>query len=119
LINHGINFWVITPQAEDAFMMHDDAVTTLAVSLDSELLASGGRDGKLKVWRLSTGECLRRACAAEAACLVGDDPIDLGDVGADAADLARRVQGAPGAALKLREAFGWQAWEGRRGGLRG
>jgi WD40 repeat-containing protein SMU1 len=51
-------------QAADDFMLHDDAVLSLAASPDSELLASGGRDGVLKVWRLATGECLRRFPAA-------------------------------------------------------
>ena len=32
----------------------------MAVSSDSQLLASSSRDGKVKVWRLSTGECVRR-----------------------------------------------------------
>jgi WD40 repeat-containing protein SMU1 len=47
-------------QAEDALMMHDDAVLALAFSHDSEMLASASQDGKLKVWRVSTGACLRR-----------------------------------------------------------
>ena len=41
-------------------MMHDDAVLALAFSHDSEMLASASQDGKLKVWRVSTGACLRR-----------------------------------------------------------
>ncbi|GAQ85941.1 hypothetical protein KFL_002620080 [Klebsormidium nitens] len=47
-------------QAEDAFMMHDDAVLSLDISRDSEIVASGSQDGKIKVWRLRTGQCLRR-----------------------------------------------------------
>lgn len=47
-------------QAEDAFMMHDDAVLCLDISRDSEIVASGSTDGKIKVWRLRTGQCLRR-----------------------------------------------------------
>lgn len=47
-------------QADDAFMMHDDAVLCIAWSRDSELLASGSEDGKIKVWRVRTGQCLRR-----------------------------------------------------------
>lgn len=55
-------------QAEDAFMMHGDgqAVISMAVSRDSEMLATGGRDGKIKVWKLKTGKCLRRFEAAHA-----------------------------------------------------
>ena len=41
-------------------MMHDTAVLALALSQDSELLASGSQDGKIKVWRVRTGQCLRR-----------------------------------------------------------
>ncbi|XP_010255536.1 PREDICTED: suppressor of mec-8 and unc-52 protein homolog 1 [Nelumbo nucifera] len=47
-------------QADDAFMMHDDAVLCVDFSRDSEMLASGSQDGKIKVWRLRTGQCLRR-----------------------------------------------------------
>ncbi|KAG6482213.1 hypothetical protein ZIOFF_058844 [Zingiber officinale] len=44
----------------DAFMMHDDAVLCVDFSRDSEMLASGSQDGKIKVWRIRTGQCLRR-----------------------------------------------------------
>jgi WD40 repeat-containing protein SMU1 len=47
-------------QADDAFMMHDDAVLSINFSRDSEMLASGSQDGKIKVWRIRTGQCLRR-----------------------------------------------------------
>ncbi len=45
-------------------MMHSSAVLALAVSLDSELLASGSADGSVKVWQLRTGACVRRYAAA-------------------------------------------------------
>lgn len=35
-------------QADEQFMMHDSAVIALAVSRDSEMLASGSQDGKIK-----------------------------------------------------------------------
>eukprot|EP00270_Netrium_digitus_P012200 TRINITY_DN3943_c0_g1_i2.p1 TRINITY_DN3943_c0_g1~~TRINITY_DN3943_c0_g1_i2.p1 ORF type:complete len:514 (+),score=135.80 TRINITY_DN3943_c0_g1_i2:88-1629(+) len=47
-------------QADDAFMMHEDAVLSISWSRDSEMLASGSQDGKVKVWRVRTGQCLRR-----------------------------------------------------------
>jgi WD40 repeat protein len=34
---------------QDAFMMHDDAVLSIDFSRDSEMLASGSQDGKIKV----------------------------------------------------------------------
>jgi WD40 repeat protein len=34
---------------QDAFMMHDEAVLCIAFSKDSEMLASGSQDGKIKV----------------------------------------------------------------------
>lgn len=37
-------------QAEDSFMMHDDAILCLAFSFDSEYIAAGSRNGKLKIW---------------------------------------------------------------------
>lgn len=36
-------------QADEQFMMHETAVLSVAVSLTSELLASGSQDGKIKV----------------------------------------------------------------------
>ncbi|KAL9257323.1 Suppressor of mec-8 and unc-52 protein homolog 1-like protein [Drosera capensis] len=47
-------------QADDTFMMHDDAIFCVDFSRDSEMLASGSQDGKIKVWRIRTGQCLRR-----------------------------------------------------------
>lgn len=41
-------------------MMMDDAVLCLSFSRDSEMLASGAQDGKIKVWKIQTGQCLRR-----------------------------------------------------------
>ena len=36
-------------QAEDRFLMHNSAVIALAISRDSEMVASGSQDGKVKV----------------------------------------------------------------------
>jgi WD40 repeat-containing protein SMU1 len=47
-------------QARDEFMLHEAAVTCIASSADGELLCSGAADGRVKVWRLLTGECVRR-----------------------------------------------------------
>lgn len=47
-------------QAQDNFMMMDDAVLCLCFSRDSEMLASASQDGKIKVWKIQTGQCLRR-----------------------------------------------------------
>lgn len=41
-------------------MMHDEAVLCLGFSRDSQLLVSGGQEGSVKVWRLRSGQCLRR-----------------------------------------------------------
>ena len=35
-------------QADEQFMMHDEAVLALSFSKDSELLVSGSQDGKIK-----------------------------------------------------------------------
>jgi WD40 repeat protein len=45
---------------QDNFMMMEDAVLCMSFSRDSEMLASGSQDGKVKVWRIQTGQCLRR-----------------------------------------------------------
>ena len=47
-------------QAQDDFMMHEEPVLALTFSRDSELLASGSHGGHIKVWRLRTGQCVRR-----------------------------------------------------------
>ncbi|XP_043916277.1 WD40 repeat-containing protein SMU1-like [Protopterus annectens] len=47
-------------QAQDNFMMMDEAVLCLCFSRDTEMLASGAQDGKIKVWKMQSGQCLRR-----------------------------------------------------------
>lgn len=41
-------------------MMMDDAVLCLTFSRDSEMLATGGGKGRIRIWKISTGQCLRR-----------------------------------------------------------
>lgn len=41
-------------------MAMESAVLCLGFSKDSEMLASGAQDGKIKVWKVQTGQCLRR-----------------------------------------------------------
>eukprot|EP00884_Botryococcus_braunii_P014279 jgi/Botrbrau1/22852/Bobra.0065s0011.1 len=47
-------------QADEQFLMHDGAVIAAAWSRDSELLVSGSQDGKIKVWKVRSGQCLRK-----------------------------------------------------------
>ncbi|CAG7815766.1 unnamed protein product [Allacma fusca] len=47
-------------QAQDSYMMMEEAVLCLAFSRDSEMLATGSQAGKIKVWKIATGQCLRR-----------------------------------------------------------
>lgn len=47
-------------QAQDNFMMMEQAVLSMSFSRDSEMLASGSQDGKIKVWKVQSGQCLRR-----------------------------------------------------------
>jgi WD40 repeat-containing protein SMU1 len=47
-------------QEEGSFMMHDKAVIAVAFAKDSELLATGSQDGQMKIWRVATGQCVRR-----------------------------------------------------------
>jgi WD40 repeat-containing protein SMU1 len=46
-------------QQKDELLGHDRAVTALAISNDGTMLASGSDEGKVKVWRVDTGKCLR------------------------------------------------------------
>ncbi|KAL4222653.1 Serine/threonine-protein kinase smu1 [Mactra antiquata] len=47
-------------QAQENFMMMDDAVLCMCFSRDSEMLATGDQGGKMKVWKILTGQCLRK-----------------------------------------------------------
>lgn len=47
-------------QAQDNFMMMEQAVLSMAFARDSEMLATGSQDGKIKVWKVQSGQCLRR-----------------------------------------------------------
>ncbi|XP_059089860.1 WD40 repeat-containing protein SMU1-like [Tigriopus californicus] len=47
-------------QAQDNFMMMEEAVLCVAFSRDSEMLASGSVNGQIRVWKVSTGQCLRK-----------------------------------------------------------
>ncbi|XP_040583165.1 WD40 repeat-containing protein SMU1 [Lepeophtheirus salmonis] len=47
-------------QAQDNFMMMEEAVLSLSFSRDSEMLASGSEMGHVRVWKISSGQCLRR-----------------------------------------------------------
>lgn len=53
-------------QAEEEFMFMDSAVLSLSFSPDSETLASGGQDGKIKIWKVRTGQCVKRIAPAHA-----------------------------------------------------
>jgi len=53
-------------QARDEFMMHDEAVLSIASSDDGEMVATGAKDGRIKVWRVSTGAALRKISGAHA-----------------------------------------------------
>ena len=49
------------PYQTDSVMGHTDAaILSLSLSNDNELLASGDANGKVKVWKLSSGKCLRQ-----------------------------------------------------------
>ncbi|KAL2918031.1 Serine/threonine-protein kinase smu1 [Polyrhizophydium stewartii] len=45
-------------------MLMKSAVLSLAFTPDSRVLASGSQEGKIKVWQINTGECLRKFSTA-------------------------------------------------------
>ncbi|KAI8108418.1 hypothetical protein M9434_006444 [Picochlorum sp. BPE23] len=51
-------------QASEKFMTHESSVLSVAISHDGQLLASGSKDGEIKVWKLQNGQCLRKFEAA-------------------------------------------------------
>ena len=88
-------------QAQDDFMMHDAPVLALSFSRDSELLASGSQDGHIKIWRLRTGQCLRRfhnAHAQGVTCI--SFSIDGSQVASGSFDAIARVHGLKSGARK-------------------
>jgi len=74
-------------QANDELMMHDAPVLALACAPDGTALASGCRDGCLKVWRLATGGCARKFAKAQAGAVTAvawaRDGTQLATGGAD------------------------------------
>lgn len=50
-------------QASEKFMMHEAPVLALSASSDDEILASGCKDGEIKIWRISNGHCIRKFSA--------------------------------------------------------
>lgn len=51
------------PYQKNSVMGHESAVLCLKLSNDGELLASGDDQGRLMVWKLSSGKCLRQFLA--------------------------------------------------------
>lgn len=51
-------------QASEKFMTHESSVLSIAISHDGQLLASGSKDGEIKIWKLQNGQCLRKFEAA-------------------------------------------------------
>lgn len=41
-------------------MIHSTSVLSLVMSRDNELLASGDKEGTVKIWKISTGKCLKK-----------------------------------------------------------
>lgn len=50
-------------QKNEELLFHDSPVSSLDVSNDGEMLATGDKTGTVKVWRLQTGKCLRQIVA--------------------------------------------------------
>ncbi|KAJ1920828.1 hypothetical protein H4219_001064 [Mycoemilia scoparia] len=51
-------------QAEDNLMMMESSVIALAFSSDSNKLASADQQGKIKIWRVGNGSCIKRIASA-------------------------------------------------------
>jgi len=68
-------------QAEEKFMIHSDSVVSLNFTKDGEMLASGSKNGQVKVWRIMNGNCLRKYDGAHGesvtSLLFGKDPAHV------------------------------------------
>lgn len=47
-------------QAAEEFLMHEDAVTSMAFTRDGALLASATSKGEIKIWRFHSGDCTHK-----------------------------------------------------------
>ena len=54
-------------QENEDLLWHSSAITSVAVSNDGALLATGSVDGMVKAWRIDTGKCLREFQAHDGA----------------------------------------------------
>lgn len=52
-------------QKEEEFLGHDTAIMAMTVSNDGAMLVTGDLAGKVKVWNLASGKCLREISAHE------------------------------------------------------
>lgn len=58
-------------QARDELMMHaGQPILCCSFSRDGDLLASGGGDGEVKIWKVSTGACVRKFTRAHSQGIV-------------------------------------------------
>lgn len=55
-----LTFSLVYNELQENFMMMEHAVLCMAFSRDSEMLVTGSQAGRIKVWRISSGLCLRK-----------------------------------------------------------
>ncbi|MCL7023451.1 hypothetical protein MKW94_015681 [Papaver nudicaule] len=54
---------------------HNDAVTTISVHVSGQWLASGSKDGTVRIWEVETGRCIKMWDVGEAVSCVAWNPV--------------------------------------------
>ena len=93
-------------QSTERFMSHSEGVTALANSPDYEMLASADTAGTIKVWSVSSGQCVRKFEGGEST-LCRRQKTDVGEreresIGIDAAIIATQLYSFIRTILSLR-----------------
>eukprot|EP01061_Rhynchopus_euleeides_P016565 TRINITY_DN27885_c0_g2_i1.p1 TRINITY_DN27885_c0_g2~~TRINITY_DN27885_c0_g2_i1.p1 ORF type:complete len:560 (+),score=194.54 TRINITY_DN27885_c0_g2_i1:116-1681(+) len=98
-------------QKDGDYMSHDRAVLALDMSHDGEMLASGCQAGTVKIWKVSTGQCMRLFNAAHSAGITSIQfTKDGSQVLTSSFDGTARVHGIKSGKIAMKEYRGHRSY---------